>query len=119
MFQLGGPHRRWHVGIAIIILALLAVASMQVRNANHNSAALIGPGPLAPSGAPVADKGKPGDNVVAAPMSGPTANGIIVGTSYKNDVSPPLRDIPPVLPERGTNKGEHENPPIPLLGHKD
>ena len=32
MFQLGGPHRQWQAGIAIIILALLALVGMQVRN---------------------------------------------------------------------------------------
>ena len=117
MFQRGGSRPLWQAGIGIAVIALLALANMQMHSASSGTAAPSGPRPLAPSGAPVGDKGGPG--AVVAPMSGPTGNGIITGTSYKNDVSPALRDIPPMIPDRAAGKAEHENPPIPLVGHKD
>jgi hypothetical protein len=47
-------------------------------------------------------------------------NGVIVGTSYNNDTSPPLRDMTPVLytGSRGEAHEANENPKVPS-NHKD
>src|SRR5439155_20784209 len=95
----------------------IALLGIQVRGANGGAVALSGPQPLAHSGSPAGER-KP----VAGPSGAEKATGItfISGQSYQNDVSPPLRDIPPVLTSpQGNQNVEHENPPIPLVGHKD
>jgi hypothetical protein len=53
-------------------------------------------------------------------LSAPTSNGIVVGTDYRHDVSPAVRDLPQ-LPAQSTNheNEEHEMRSIPLYGHKD
>lgn len=47
------------------------------------------------------------------------ANGIVVGHSYKNDVSRPLRDIKPVHLAVAGPPTAPNNPGIPVTGHKD
>src|SRR5437660_8331075 len=39
-----------------------------------------------------------------------TPNGMIVGHSYKNDTSPPIRSIPPVPHKIGPPREDNENP---------
>ena len=65
---------------------------------------------------PAADKGNPPTNDSSTTSAG---NGIEVGMSVKNDLSPALRDLKPIPPYVGGLQTEHENPPIPLVGHKD
>src|SRR6266540_3568304 len=45
-------------------------------------------------------------------------NGVIVGTSYHNDTSPPLRDMKPLPVEPREEREANENPKIPHV-HKD
>ncbi|HZB94591.1 MAG TPA: hypothetical protein VE268_01405, partial [Herpetosiphonaceae bacterium] len=48
------------------------------------------------------------------------ANGkFINGKSYKNDVSPPLRNMKPLKPVPHDREEERENPPLPVHGHTD
>src|ERR1700693_5321278 len=46
------------------------------------------------------------------------SNGVIVGTSYHNDTSPPLRDIKPLPIESHGEREANENPRLPTH-HKD
>ncbi len=64
---------------------------------------------------------------VAAPQAGladsvdarKTGNKIIEGSSVQNDVSIPLRDMQPIPAINKGPREEHENPPMPMIGHKD
>jgi hypothetical protein len=100
----------------IIILAVAGWAIRMTPNAPLFAEVGTSPGPLAPAGLPAGDKGGP---PVSDSGLTPAGNGIEVGTSVKNDLSPPLRDIKPLPPYIGALEAEHENPPIPLVGHKD
>jgi subtilisin-like proprotein convertase family protein len=46
-------------------------------------------------------------------------NGMMIGRSYKNDVTPPLRDMKPVLSRQGPPRVENENPKFSRGGHID
>jgi hypothetical protein len=51
-------------------------------------------------------------NSVSAQAPNPQANGLIAGASYRNDVSPPLRDMPPVAAVKAEHEA-NENPKVP------
>ncbi len=119
MFRGGGSGKRWQVATGILLIVIMAVAGWAIRmtpNASLSAEAGVRPGALAPAGMPAGDKGNPSVNDTSTTSAG---NGIEVGTSVKNDVSPPLRDMKPLPPYVGAVQTEHENPPIPLVGHKD
>jgi hypothetical protein len=119
MFRGGGSRKRWQVATGIFLIVILAVAGWAIRmapNAPLSAGAGTAPGALAPAGRPAADKGGP---PVTDGSTTPAGTGIEVGTSVQNDVSPPLRDLKPIPPYIGAVEMEHENPPIPLTGHKD
>src|SRR5438093_13229465 len=48
-------------------------------------------------------------------MRGPVIGQVTVRQSVKNDESPPLRDIAPLLPKEGAEAPENENEPPPNL----
>src|SRR5436305_15016165 len=82
-------------GVAVL-LALIALAGWQINYQAANRAPQIGPmAPLQPGGKGPAP-GAPGDSGKSSVVGVSTGTGIVVGQSYKNDVSPPLRDIPPL-----------------------
>ncbi|HMA35838.1 MAG TPA: hypothetical protein VKY74_15335, partial [Chloroflexia bacterium] len=67
-------------------------------------------GLLQASAAPAGSAPAPG--LVAPPAGSPAANGVRVVWSLKNDVSPPLRDIPPVPVTVRHDAPENPRPPI-------
>ena len=54
----------------------------------------------------------------ADPPETPPADEVITGTSYRNDTSPPLRDMEPVPYGFEGDREANENPKVPLV-HKD
>ncbi len=57
---------------------------------------------------------------VAPPPAGSgVSSGVYVGHSYKNDTSPPLRDLPPAPPRAGQERETHVNPFLVGSGRKD
>ena len=111
----GQRHRLFQAGILLLALVLLAALGLQVRE-QASSGVMSGPRPLAASGV-----GGNGSDTMAAPEPVAAGGGsdIVVGQSYKNDTSPPLRDIAPKPITMGARKAENENPSIPLIGHKN
>jgi hypothetical protein len=101
------------------MLATLGLAGWLLRPPQADTPILSGPVPLAPSGAPAGDRGGPGKEPAVLSKETVYANGIVVGSSYQNDLSPPLRDIKPIPAYTGPQAPERENPPIPLAGHQD
>src|SRR5947209_14079791 len=107
-------------GLTLVLLALLAVAGWQLRQAPAVAPVAGGaPRALAPLGAPAA----PGGPVADAPVTVAGANGVVIGSAVQHDVSPPLRDIkviPPAqvaglreMPEpRGEEQGAAPGPPV-------
>ena len=63
----------------------------------------------------------------SAPLAGPDNlsdsrkidTKIIAGGSAKNDLSVPLISLQPIRARRNKTPNEHENPPLPIFGHKD
>src|SRR5437588_3634846 len=81
------------LGLLVLLVALVAGAGWLVNTRQS------GPRPATSSGntgeQPLA--AQPVQDAAAQPQPATQAeNGVQVGHSYKNDVSPPLRDIPPV-----------------------
>ncbi len=99
-------------GVLLVMLALLAQAAML------SSSQVSGPAPSAASGmAPVSISGaSSAQNNADVQVAGNN----IVGQSYKNDVSPALRDIAPIPPSSARKaEEENENPSIRVPGQKD
>ena len=100
-------------GIVILSLAIVSLGSHQIMD---RSRGVSEPRPLAPSGA---DRGT---SVAPVPEAAPQAagpNGIIVGHSYKHDVSRPLREIPAKPVEREFHGEEEDHPSIVVPGQQD
>ena len=95
-----------------VLLAVLALGGLLARG---GGVAGTGPGPLAPLGGSSGAKGGPAVDAGLVDAG----NGILVGSSYKNDVSLPLRDMKPLQPSTTDRREERENPPIALVGFKD
>jgi hypothetical protein len=104
------------LGVALIVVLVGAGLALRAPNST---------GPRAPTGgmfraAGLGQPGGPQHAGTSVKLSTPTANGIVVGTDYRHDVSAPLRDLPPLPFGFGTRKDEgNENRSIPLVGHKD
>ncbi len=104
------------LGLALIMVLAGAGLAIQRASSPDLSAGSNGMfravGLRQPSGPPQASAG--------TKLSTPTANGIVVGTDYKHDVSAPLRDLPPLPFGFGTRADEgKENRSLPLVGHTD
>ena len=104
------------LGVALIVVLVGAGLALRAPNSA---------GPRAGNGgmfraAGLSQPGGPQQAGTGVKLSAPTANGIVVGTDYRHDVSAPLRDLPPLPFGFGTRKDEgNENRTIPLVGHKD
>src|SRR6476469_8002430 len=110
MSHSGSRTRIPRVGLGILVLLLLALAGWQLH-AQGGSPALSG-GLAGPSGAP-----HPNTGPSTAPLPVATGPGMLTGSDYHHDVSPPLRDIPPVS-WPGNKQGEaNERPPVIVRGH--
>jgi hypothetical protein len=105
--------RGTQVGLGILLLILLALAGWQLRSPSAGSA--LSGGVALPTGARLSNSGVVADTppLVAANKD------VLVGQSYKNDVSPPLRSIPPLPWTPGQKREANENPPLILSDHKD
>src|SRR5437588_9798431 len=83
--------------VVILVAMLIGLSGVQLAGLGRVMAPTgSGPRPAAPSGHGIVGPGGPVSDV-AAP-SGRILKGTLVGHSYKNDVSPPLRDIKPIPP---------------------
>src|SRR5919202_3774482 len=101
---------RRNVILAGIVILSLAIVTVAGRGFGRSAA----PGLSAPSGVKSASQGG------TVPQPPPQANGkFINGKSYKNDVSPPLRNMKPQKPVPQDREEERENPPLPIHGHTD
>src|SRR5690349_9688110 len=118
MSQISGQRRPLiRIALLALLLALLAQAGLQVRGGTGSAATVqSGPGPSGNSSLAPASGKSPTDKTVTTSSDG---GRITAGSDIKHDVSPPLRDIPPIHPDPAAKGEEHENPPIPLVGHKD
>ncbi len=102
------------------ILALIAISGWLVNGHNGGqapaSATRQAPAQqaMAPTGAV---SGQRGSKDGSSPHQYP--NGVISGESYKNDVSPALRDIPPAPLVKGNPRIENENPSLMPHNHLD
>ncbi|MBF6613661.1 MAG: hypothetical protein IVW55_11095 [Chloroflexi bacterium] len=103
---------RSSLSIGILVLLLLLVASAGWLVARQTSVP-VAQGSLRPAGAPASN----GVSTSADPVS--AGSSIMVGRSYANDISRPLREITPVVPKEGEREEENENPPIRIPGFKD
>ena len=103
------------LGVALILVLAGAGRAIQAPNSAGPRAPTGGmfrAGPSGPGGAQ--------QTGTSVQLSAPTANGIVVGTDYRHDVSPPLRDLPPLPFGFGTRKDEaDENRSLPVPGHVD
>jgi hypothetical protein len=100
------------------LLALMALGSWQVGTGGAAAPAALR---IAPSGSTALEGPVGGANTAPVPAMSDTSGPAVVGQSYKNDVSPPLRDIKPNPPNaaRTDHGSEDRGELIPLLGHKD
>ena len=87
------PSRPWRFVFTGLLLGLLALGAFQLRSSLAASA-------VPPGGAQ------------------PAAGNMVVGSSYKNDTSPALRDLPPAPIQFGAEKLRHDNVRLPMA-HKD
>ncbi len=102
------------------VLVLIAISGWLINGHKSASAAQqsLGQQVMAPSGAVPGPSGSGGAaSSKGAPHQYP--NGVISGASYKNDVSPPLRDIPPAPLVKKSPSVENENPSMMGGSHKD
>jgi hypothetical protein len=116
------------IRLVLLLFALVLVTGL----ASMNNSMLAGPrGGLtttSPGGqggaAPLAPSGAPPSSAIAGALPGDTnpptsaGNGVIVGHSYKNDTSPPIRSIPPSPIKLRPRGADNENPPS-SVPHKD
>src|SRR3954452_3688209 len=114
MFRHYTVRRKLGVTFALLVLAFLVAHPIDLRA----QAPVVGGGnPLlnAPFGAI-----PPGSYPASQGPSGLTdlGNGMALGRSSKNDVSPLLRDIPPMPVKSRSPREENENPSVPVA-HKD
>lgn len=107
-------HRRLlRVGALGLLLLLVTQVGLLIASQRGEQAA---PGVLRPAGAPAGSA-----STSAATNADPSqvGNGVLVGSSYHNDISPQLRNIAPVQVKLGQRVAENENPPIRIPGFKD
>ena len=90
------PIRAWRLAFAGMLLGLFAFGAVQLRSSQT---------------ATVVHANEP-------PAVAPAAGSMVVGSSYHNDTSPALRDLPPQPIQFGAEKLRHDNVRLPLL-HKD
>src|SRR6476469_1187275 len=105
-------------GATALLLALMALGSWQIGTGGAPAPAALR---IAPSGSTALDGPTGPADAAPVPAIGDTSGAAVVGQSYKNDVSPPLRDIPPNPPNpaRANHASEDRGELIPLVGHKD
>lgn len=119
MFKKSGQGRPYfRLAALVVLLALVAQAGLLSQS--QGTPARTGPRPMANSS--VALAGQAGQSNPGASQTTASPDGsIIVGESSRNDVSPPLRDIPPIPPaaEPRDKVSEDTGELIPLVGHKD
>ncbi len=110
-------NRHMRVLFAAFVLLLIVLAPSLLRAQDSSAPSAAQGGMSAPSGA-VSLTGTGGaQSQVNVPPMRPTSNGMVVGYSYKNDVSPPLRDIVPIPVAMKPGEAERELEQIPLIGH--
>src|SRR5690242_11473394 len=110
-----GARRRYLLPVLVLLLALVALAKLPMSDASSASVA----------GAAGTAQGKAGGPQAAMPSSGALSAGSVaassdvvdagrpvIGHSIKNDVSPPLRDIPNAPYQ--ASKEAPENPQLPI-----
>jgi hypothetical protein len=83
-----------------------------LATSQHGGSPTLG-GVALPSGARLTNA----DYTTAAAPLVDVGHGIQMGQSYKNDVSPPLRSIPPLPWTAGAKREANENPPLISSGH--
>ena len=106
-------------------LIAFAVVLLPVVFLTPSSVALVDKGRGGPVRVPKAALAAPSRILGAAmrrrsadPPETPPADEVITGTSYRNDTSPPLRDMEPVPYGFVGDREANENPKVPLV-HKD
>jgi hypothetical protein len=85
----------FQVGTLLLLLALVALSSVQVRDGQSQQAAMNEPRLSVPAGGLGTGPAGP---VSEVPVASAGKNGIVVGQSAMLAVSPPLRDIKPIPP---------------------
>ena len=100
------------VGIPALLLLLVMVAGLLVSRQTTQS---VAPGVMSPAGAQIGNASV--NNSAADPVN--IGNGVLLGRSYQNDLSPAVRDIPPAQSNPRKRVEENENPPIRIPGFKD
>ncbi|MEO8286116.1 MAG: hypothetical protein ABI670_06735 [Chloroflexota bacterium] len=118
MFKKGDQSRNYLLGglLVLLSLALVTASGWLVRS---QSTATGGSGPLGNTGVIMGAAGVSDSSTASAPAAVAGNAAIVVGTSYHNDVSPALRDMPAVPYTLRERKAENENPPIRIPGFVD
>src|ERR1041385_5494276 len=97
MLQTYIKNNRLRIGVALLALLLIPaivwVANPTPDNAASTTQQGIGQQVMAPAGG--MPTGSSGSSASSGVLPHQYPNGVISGVSVKNDVSPPLRDIPP------------------------
>jgi hypothetical protein len=99
-------------GAFSLLLLVLALAGSQLRSSPPPTGHAL----LGAYGFP---RGGATDSTAPNPVAAPANPGIVVGASYANDVSPPLRDLAAVPMKLRDRNAENENPPIRNPNFKD
>jgi hypothetical protein len=93
----------------LLVLLLVLIAGLGWVVQNRLGPAAGSPALLGATGFP---RGGVANSTAPDPVAVPGNPGIVVGTSYANDVSPALRDLPAAPPQLRERNAENENPPI-------
>src|ERR1043165_6793215 len=108
----------------LIALVLILGIGMAANSTATHPQATAATGPqgqgqqiMAPAGAPPGPSTSTDASYSVAPHTYP--NGVISGKSYKNDVSPPLRDMPLTPPVYREPRVENENPSMMGGAHRN
>src|SRR5438105_15912702 len=88
--------RRRTVAALMLFVLAVVVAGAQLENKPASTGATASQSQAGGALRPAGMSPSIGSQAAQADTAKPTANGIVVGRSYKNDASLPLRDIPPV-----------------------
>jgi hypothetical protein len=96
--------------LAVITVLVMVTAVFISTNRSAGPAGLAAPAGALLQGGGGNGNGNNGDG-------GPLT--IIEGSSVQNDISKPLHEMKPLPPQANSRAEEHENPPLPLIGHID
>src|SRR5689334_24974679 len=113
---------RPYLGFFLIALALAGFAALLGLDKGRPAAAAQSDGGYAAGARRAVPLASSAGSVAQPDPATKYPNGVVVGRSYKNDETPPLRSLKPQLGARAggpRDEAERANPPIPLAGFKD